>query len=265
MEIARGMTAIPAVCGARWRWPLPCLWAFPRCRRSLAGPAQGPPSKPAAGPPTPKATPVPKAAPGAPATAPRRRRLAARLRDAERRADHRLPAPGRELGPAEHMVAYAAVSYEAKGATKPALGSVKIEADTKVAVVRAAGQLQRPQDHGVQLPHAAQGPGAGGRGGDREGDPGRRAGDRPRPRAGQRRPQPDHPQERRGREGGPADDLLQQEARRAGQPRRRRRSGARSRRTTSSSPSTRTGTCSSTSRRRSTTCATSRAGSRPRT
>jgi hypothetical protein len=33
-----------------------------------------------------------------------------------------------------HMVAYAAVSYEAKGATKPALGSIKVEADTKVAV-----------------------------------------------------------------------------------------------------------------------------------
>jgi hypothetical protein len=33
-----------------------------------------------------------------------------------------------------HMVAYAAVSYEAKGAAKPALGSIKVEADTKVAV-----------------------------------------------------------------------------------------------------------------------------------
>jgi hypothetical protein len=33
-----------------------------------------------------------------------------------------------------HMVAYAAVGYEAKGATKPALGSIRIEADTKVAV-----------------------------------------------------------------------------------------------------------------------------------
>ena len=32
------------------------------------------------------------------------------------------------------MVAYSAVGYEAKGATKPALGSLKIEADTKVAV-----------------------------------------------------------------------------------------------------------------------------------
>jgi hypothetical protein len=32
------------------------------------------------------------------------------------------------------MVAYAAVAYEAKGASKPALGSVKMEADTKVAV-----------------------------------------------------------------------------------------------------------------------------------
>jgi hypothetical protein len=33
-----------------------------------------------------------------------------------------------------HMVAYAAVGYEAKGATKPALGSLRVEADTKVAV-----------------------------------------------------------------------------------------------------------------------------------
>ena len=33
-----------------------------------------------------------------------------------------------------HMVAYAAVGYETKGATKPALGSLKVEADTKVAV-----------------------------------------------------------------------------------------------------------------------------------
>jgi hypothetical protein len=33
-----------------------------------------------------------------------------------------------------HMVAYAAVSYSAKGATKPALGTVKIEADTSVAL-----------------------------------------------------------------------------------------------------------------------------------
>ena len=32
-----------------------------------------------------------------------------------------------------HMVAYAAVAWEAKGATKPALGSLKIEADTKVS------------------------------------------------------------------------------------------------------------------------------------
>jgi len=32
------------------------------------------------------------------------------------------------------MVAYSAVGYEAKGATKPALGSLKIESDTKVAV-----------------------------------------------------------------------------------------------------------------------------------
>jgi hypothetical protein len=34
----------------------------------------------------------------------------------------------------KHMVAYSAVSYEVKGATKPALGSIKLEADTKVSV-----------------------------------------------------------------------------------------------------------------------------------
>ena len=35
----------------------------------------------------------------------------------------------------KHMVAYAAVAYEPKGATgKPALGSLRMEADTKVAV-----------------------------------------------------------------------------------------------------------------------------------
>ena len=120
-----------------------------------------------------------------------------------------------------HVVAYAAVSYAAKGATKPALGSVKIEADTKVAVVGAARQLQRLQDHGVQLPDAAQGADARGGGRDRQGDPRRGPRDRPRPRAGQRRPQPDHPEERRGREGGPADDLLQQEAGDAREHRRR--------------------------------------------
>jgi len=34
----------------------------------------------------------------------------------------------------QHMTAYAAVGYESKGATKPALGSIKIEASTRVAV-----------------------------------------------------------------------------------------------------------------------------------
>jgi hypothetical protein len=33
-----------------------------------------------------------------------------------------------------HMVAYAAVAYSAKGATKPAIGTIKMEADTSVAV-----------------------------------------------------------------------------------------------------------------------------------
>ena len=104
----------------------------------------------------------------------------------------------------KHMVAYAAVSYEPKGATKPALGSVKIEADTKVVGVRAPRQLQGLADHGVQLPHPPQGADARGGGGDRQGDPRRRARHRARPRAGQRGPQPDHPEGGAGREGGPA-------------------------------------------------------------
>src|SRR5262245_39301416 len=34
----------------------------------------------------------------------------------------------------QHLVAYSAVSYFVKGAQKPALGTVKVESDTKVAV-----------------------------------------------------------------------------------------------------------------------------------
>ena len=49
----------------------------------------------------------------------------------------------------------------------------------------------------------------------------RRARDRARPRAGQHRHEPDHSEERRGREGRSADDLLQQDAGRARQHRRR--------------------------------------------
>ena len=70
----------------------------------LAGPAQAPASNPAVGPPAPKATPAPKAAPAAPAapaTPPPSTGAGRALRHRQRRQDHRLPATGGELGPAE--------------------------------------------------------------------------------------------------------------------------------------------------------------------
>ena len=105
----------------------------------------------------------------------------------------------------KHMVAYAAVSYEAKGAPKPALGSVKIEADTKVAVVGAARQLHGPARS--PSPTSRRSPKEQMREVVAEIDKAIPDDERvigARPRAGQRRPQPDHPEERRGREGGPA-------------------------------------------------------------
>ena len=42
-----------------------------------------------------------------------------------------------------HLVAYAAVGYEAKGATKPALGTLKLEADTRVAVTERLVKIGR--------------------------------------------------------------------------------------------------------------------------
>ena len=82
----------------------------------------------------------------------RRRRLAARLHHPERRRAHRLSAADRELGRTRSTWSlYAAVSYSAKGAAKPALGTVKIEADTNVAVDRSAGELLGVQDHRIEL------------------------------------------------------------------------------------------------------------------
>ena len=119
------------------------------------------------------------------------------------------------------MVAYSAVSYEAKGATKPALGSVKIEADTKVSVserlvsfkdfrITESNFPTLPKEQTREVVAEID-----------EVDPGRRARHRARPRAGQRGPQPDHPEGDAGREGRSAHDLLQPDARRAREPRRR--------------------------------------------
>ena len=56
-----------------------------------------------------------------------------------------------------HLVAFSAVSYRSKAGDKPALGTIKLEADTKVAVSRSAGQLPADEDRRGQLPDAAEG------------------------------------------------------------------------------------------------------------
>ena len=126
----------------------------------------------------------------------------------------------------KHVVAYAAVSYAPKGAEKPALGTVKVESDTSVALDERLVNfselkitdptfptLPREQLRTVVEEIVAS-------------VTARRARDRARPGAGQHRHQPDHPEERRGREGGSAADLLQQDAGRARQHRRRSDLGA---------------------------------------
>ena len=123
---------------AGWR-PKPASTAAPK-----AAPSPAPNPAPAGAASKPPATPTSTAA----GRAPTRRRAAAKIVVYQPQVA--------SWDEQRHMVAYAAVSYEAKGATKPALGSLKIEADTKVSVVRAPGQLQRPQDHGVQLPDPAK-------------------------------------------------------------------------------------------------------------
>ena len=54
------------------------------------------------------------------------------------------------------MVAYAAVSYSAKGAAKPALGTVKIEADTSVAVSERLVNFTSVKLTETQLPRPAE-------------------------------------------------------------------------------------------------------------
>ena len=112
------------------------------------------------------------------------------------------------------VVAYAAVSYEAKGATKPALGSLKVEADTKVAVAERLVNYSVLQVTESNFPTLTKEEAREVVAEHREGDPGPGARDRARSRARERRQEPDPPEERRGREVGSAEDLLQPESRR---------------------------------------------------
>ena len=119
------------------------------------------------------------------------------------------------------MVAYAAVSYEAKGATKPALGSLKVEADTRVATTERLVSYLGVAGDRVELPDVAEGGDPRGGGGGGQGDPRLRARDRARPRPRERRQEPDHPEGGEGCEGRSSADLLQQEAGAAREHRRR--------------------------------------------
>ena len=119
----------------------------------------------------------------------------------------------------KHLTGYAAVSYSAKGADKPALGTVKIEADTQVALGERLVNFSTVQDHRVELSDAAEGPDAGGH---RRGRQDRATGgsrDRARSRPGQPRQEPDPAEERGGCESRPAGHLLQHDTGAAREPR----------------------------------------------
>ena len=75
-----------------------------------------------------------------------------------------LSAAGGELGrPDAHGRRMPPCSYTAKGADKPALGTVKIEADTQVAVAERLVNFTQLKLTETQLPDTAEGSAAGGR------------------------------------------------------------------------------------------------------
>ena len=156
----------------------------------------------------------------------------------------------------KHAVLYAAVSYTPKGAKAPALGTLKVESETSVALderlvsfsefkITESNFPTLQRDQLKPTVEEIDGVGAA-----------RGARDRARSRTGEHRHQPDHPEERRRREGGSAADLLQPDARGARQHRRRSDLGADPAERPDSRRSTRTGICSSTVRRRPITSAT---------
>ncbi len=134
-------------------------------------------------------------------------------------------------------------------AEKPAMGTIKLEADTKVALTDRLVSFQQmkiteanfqtlPKEQVREISD-----------GDRQGDSRRRARDRARSRARESRQEPDRSEERRGHQGRSPDDLLQQDARGDREHRRRADLEPDQGQRSEVSPSTRTGTCSSTARR----------------
>ena len=116
----------------------PWLAAAPLHEQTAAKPATSSQS------PSPKTTASPSTTAAAPAAAPVDGGWPRVVRPAERRHHPRLPAADRHLGEAEHMSSRSArCRIAAKGADKPALGTIKLEADTSVAARRAPGRASR--------------------------------------------------------------------------------------------------------------------------
>ena len=86
----------------------------------------------------------------------------------------------------KHMVAYAAVSWQARTAEKPTLGSIKIEADTKVSTADRLVNFSAAEDHRGELPAGAEGAGPGSHRRDHQSHSRSRTDHRPRSRARER-------------------------------------------------------------------------------
>jgi hypothetical protein len=123
-----------------------CLGLSPGAPLLAGPPVPQAPSGQVAGSPKPTSTPAPKAAPS-PAPSPSPAGAASKppatpTIDGGWPRAYSTPSSGRILvyqpqvaswNNQLHMIAYSAVGYEAKGVAKPALGTIKIEADTKVS------------------------------------------------------------------------------------------------------------------------------------
>ena len=117
------------------------------------------------------------------------------------------------------LVAFSAVSYRSKAGDKPALGTIKIEANTKVAVADRLVSFQQMKITEATFQHAPEGAGARDHRNHRQGDSRRRAGHCARSRPGQPGQESDRAEERGGHQGRPTHHLLQQDARGDREPR----------------------------------------------
>ena len=160
----------------------------------------------------------------------------------------------------KHAVFYSAISYMPQGAPKAALGTIKVESDTSVSVGDRLVNFSEFKITESNFPTLAARPASNAHRGNSGRGSAQPARDRARPYVGQYQQERDHPEERRRREGGSADDLLQHDASSARQPRWRPDLELNRQATISSRPSTRIGISSNTARPRPFTCATTTSG-----